>query len=297
MKEDGITRAIAFSQYPQFSCTTTGSSMNHLWRELIRLNMESTFLWSVIDRWHAHPGFISAVAKRVALGLQKFPKEERDKVIIVFSAHSIPMMIVNRGDPYTSEIASTVDYVMSTLRKGVDIHTSVTSNNKTSTEKITTPHNSHILAWQSKVGFLPWMGPPTDKVLEGLGKQGHKHVLIVPIAFTSDHVETLFEIDLEYSEVAHKVGISNFIRAPSLNDESLLTDAMTDIVHTHYNNKLAVESTQYSLNCAGCINPACRTILNPIVPYTKQRDCQTQNMIWPTDNIIQTLKKRLEPSP
>jgi protoporphyrin/coproporphyrin ferrochelatase len=292
MKEDGITRAIAFSQYPQYSCTTTGSSMNHLWRELIRLNMESTFSWSVIDRWHSHPGFIAAVAKRIALGLQKFPVEERDKVIIVFSAHSIPMMIVNRGDPYTGEIASTVERVMSAIRHGVDVETSNGMK-----EKIAASTNSHILAWQSKVGFLPWMGPPTDKVLEGLGEHGHQNVLVVPIAFTSDHVETLFEIDLEYSEVAHKAGISNFLRAPSLNDEPLLTDAMADIVQTHFDKKASVESSQYSLNCARCVNPACRTILNPISPYEKRRDLNTKKMFWPSENIIQMLKKRLEPSP
>jgi protoporphyrin/coproporphyrin ferrochelatase len=279
MQADGVKRAIAFSQYPQYSCTTTGSSLNHLWRECIRLGLEDSFKWSVIDRWHNHPTFISAVARRVALGLQKFPEADRDKVTIVFSAHSIPMMIVNRGDPYTSEIAATVDLVMQKIRQGVKLTTTTATTAASSetsatpsTEVVAAPRNPHILAWQSKVGFLPWMGPPTSSVIEGLGKQGHKHVLVVPIAFTSDHVETLFEIDKEYAEEAHAVGITHFLRAPSLNEEPLLSQAQAELVSEHVASGKPAASSQYSLNCPGCTNPACRTILNPVAPYEKRRD-------------------------
>ncbi|KAF1336517.1 Ferrochelatase, partial [Globisporangium splendens] len=246
MKEDGVTRAIAFSQYPQWSCTTTGSSMNHLWRELDRLNMTDDFQWSLIDRWNTHPGYISAVANRVRQGLEQFAPEDRDKVVVMFSAHSVPMKVVYKGDPYTKEIASTAERVMEKL--GIQ--------------------NSHILAWQSKVGYLPWMGPSTSNVIKGLGAQGHKHVLTVPIAFTSDHIETLFEIDIEYAEEAKEVGIDQFKRCPSLNDEPLLFEAMADIVKTHLDTK-TLHSPQYPLNCPECTNPMCRTIKNPIKPYHK----------------------------
>lgn len=97
MAADGVTRAVAFTQYPQFSCTTTGSSLNHLWRETLRTGMERAVAWSVIDRWHTHPGFLAAVARRVALGLAGFHPSVRSKVVIMFSAHSVPMMVVNRG--------------------------------------------------------------------------------------------------------------------------------------------------------------------------------------------------------
>jgi protoporphyrin/coproporphyrin ferrochelatase len=99
MAADGVQRAVAFSQYPQYSCTTTGSSLNHLWRESVRLGMEGAFRWSVLDRWHSHPGFLAAAARRVALGLSRFPEAERSRVTIVFSAHSLPMMTVNKGAP------------------------------------------------------------------------------------------------------------------------------------------------------------------------------------------------------
>ncbi|KAJ0399351.1 hypothetical protein ATCC90586_006806 [Pythium insidiosum] len=246
MKADGVERAIAFSQYPQWSCTTAGSSMNHLWRELERLNMTNDFKWSLIDRWNTHSGYIKAVANRVRQGLEQFAPEDRDKVIIMFSAHSVPMKVVNKGDPYTKEIASTSELVMKEL--GLK--------------------NSHILSWQSKVGYLPWMGPSTSDVIQGFGAQGHKHVLAVPIAFTSDHIETLFEIDIEYAEEAHEVGITHFKRCPSLNDEPLLFKAMADVVKTHLDSG-ELHSPQYPLNCPGCVNPMCRTIRNPVKPYTK----------------------------
>jgi ferrochelatase len=126
--------------------------MNHLWRELDRLDMTDDFQWSLIDRWNTHPGYISAVANRVRQGLEQFAPEDRDKVVVMFSAHSVPMKVVYKGDPYTKEIASTAERVMEKL--GIQ--------------------NSHILAWQSKVGYLPWMGPSTSNVIKGLGTQGHK---------------------------------------------------------------------------------------------------------------------------
>lgn len=249
MKADGMTRAVAFSQYPQFSCTTTGSSLNHLWRELSRLGMERDFSWSVLDRWHEHPKFIEAVAKRIEMGLEQFAPEDRDKVIILFSAHSLPMRVVNRSDPYPQEVGATVAKVMTKLGYA----------------------HRYMLAWQSQVGPLPWMGPQTGEVIQGFGRQGHKHVLVVPIAFTSDHVETLFEIDIEYKHMAKEAGVEHFHRSPSLNDEPLIADAMAELVSAHLASG-EVHTEQYPLNCAGCTNPICRSICNPIKPYKKLRD-------------------------
>ena len=259
MQRDGVRRAVAFSQYPQWSCTTSGSSYNNLWRELRRLDMGGVFEWSVLDRWPTHPGFIKAVAKRVKLGLEAFDSDEaREQAVIVFTAHSVPMMVVNRGDAYTGEVAATVSAVMNELRQPAD-GMGVS--------------NRHVLAWQSKVGFLPWMGPSTSDVLAGLGKQGHKHVLAVPIAFTSDHIETLYEIDIEYAEEAAEAGIEQFRRSPSLNDEPLLAEAMADIVGTHLESG-ELHTPSYALNCSGCVNPTCRSIMDPVggAEYTRMRD-------------------------
>jgi len=133
MKKDGVERAVAFTQYPQFSCTTTGSSLNELWRGLKRTGLEDQFQWSIIDRWPVHKGFINAVAARVKEGIESFPKEVQDDVRIMFSAHSIPMKIVVRGDPYPQEVGATVHRVME------EIHDKYSK------------FNQYILTWQSAV--------------------------------------------------------------------------------------------------------------------------------------------------
>ncbi len=291
MKADGVTRAVAFSQYPQYSCTTTGSSLNHLWRELKRLNLSDTFKWSVIDRWPVYTSFIDAVVARIQLGLcQLFSgatSEERaaatnvpapppseslvsrlaspaaagsvsasdlDRVLLLFSAHSLPMRVVNRGDPYPQEVAATVPAVMHRLNA------------------ISEPlgyHHRYMLAWQSQVGPLPWLGPQTGEVIKQLGAKGHKHVLVVPIAFTSDHIETLFEIDMEYGRVAKEAGITHFHRSPSLNDEPIIFDALAQLVSQHLDAQRAAESTQYRFDCPSCSNPMCRSIANPAHVWEK----------------------------
>ena len=280
MAADGIKRAVAFSQYPQFSCTTSGSSLNHLWRELTKKGWEKRFEWSIIDRWHTHPLFIAAVEERIRTALQRFPEGVRDKVVIVFSAHSIPMRVVNRGDPYTAEVASTVSHVMQALR---------------STESVSASRspvrNTHLLAWQSQVGYLPWMGPQTGEVIKGLAKQGHKHLLIVPIAFTSDHVETLYEIDKEYGHVAAEAGVVQYERSESLNDSPLIADAMAAIVSEHVASG-RVCSEEYALNCAHCTNPMCRTVLNPIAPYEKLRDRALRGGLMDEKNVVNEQDRR-----
>lgn len=249
MKADGVKRAVAFSQYPHFSCTTTGSSLNHLWRELKRLDMEDEFEWSVIDRWPTHPTFVKAMARRVQLGLDEVPEEFRSRTVIQFSAHSLPMKVISKGDQYAGEVCATAYAVMQELNFS----------------------NPYILCWQSQVGPLPWLGPQTGEALKGFGAQGHKAVLAVPIAFTSDHVETLFEIDIEYREEAEEAGIEHFYRAPALNEEPLLIQAQAELVAAHLAHGNACDTKQYQLNCPGCFNEDCRTITNPVKPFSNMR--------------------------
>ena len=240
MQADGVERAIAFTQYPQFSCSTTGSSLNELWRVLRRAGLEDRFRWSVIDRWPTHPGFIKAMARKVQNGLEGFPAEDRAKVLLLFSAHSLPLEVIQRGDPYPQEVGASVQAVLEELRLP----------------------NPYLLAYQSAVGPVAWQGPSTESVIRQLGRQGHKHVLVIPIAFTSDHIETLSEIDLEYGELAHACGITYFKRSPALNSDPEFQRALADIVLEHLHSG-QVCSTQYRLRCPGCTNPACRDIPNP----------------------------------
>ncbi len=246
MRADGVERAIAFTQYQHYSCATTGSSLNELWRVAGRLGMAKDFLWSVIDRWPTHPTFIRAMTKMVKDGLEQFAEEDRDDVLLLFSAHSLPLNIIDRGDPYPQEVGATVHEVMK--EGGFS--------------------NEFILSYQSEVGPVRWLGASTERVIKELGAKGKKKVLVVGIAFTSDHIETLSEIDVEYAHLAKDVGITQFRRAPALNGDPLFQDALADIVMDHLKSGAACTS-QYGLRCPGCVNPECRNILNPVAPYKR----------------------------
>jgi ferrochelatase len=115
--------------------------------------------------------------------------------------------------------------------------------------------NPYRLVWQSQVGPSAWLGPKTDQVIEGYAKQGKKNLLAVPIAFVSDHVETLFELDIEYGELAKEKGIG-FKRVESLNDDPTFIDSMADILAKHLKQEHPT-STQLSLRCPLCINERC----------------------------------------
>ncbi|KAN0116310.1 ferrochelatase [Russula decolorans] len=236
MKEDGVRRAIAFTQYPQYSCSTTGSSLNDVYRKC-RAGLFSGINWSVIDRWGTHPGFVEAISQNIEAALQKFPEEKRSDAVVLFSAHSLPMSVVNRGDPYVLEVSASVAAVMNRLG-----HT-----------------NPYRLVWQSQVGPSAWMGPQTRDALKGLARLGKKRVVLVPIAFTSDHIETLYELDLEYGEEARKLGMEAY-RSESLNGSPVFIRALADIAAQHLKeigDGALPTSVQMGLRCPGCSNATC----------------------------------------
>jgi|APMI01.1.fsa_nt_gi ferrochelatase len=237
MKADGITRAVAFTQYPQWSCSTTGSSLNDLWRAAERTGTKDAFEWSIIDRWGEHPGFVRAMASAVEDGLERFPESERDDVLVLFSAHSLPLKVIDRGDAYPAEIGATVSRVVEAM--GL--------------------RNPHMVSYQSEVGPLRWLGPSTETVITQLGQRGEKNLLVVPIAFTSDHIETLSELDLEYGELAHSLGMTGYTRAPALNARTEFLDALADIVYEHLADGRPY-GPNYRRKCPGCTNAACRGV-------------------------------------
>ncbi|CAF3826930.1 unnamed protein product [Adineta steineri] len=245
IEKDHPRQVIAFTQYPQYSCSTTGSSLNAIARyytakkKKSQSDKDSQILndlpWSVIDRWQTHPGFIQAFVENIQKELNKFPADVRNDVVILFSAHSLPMSVVNRGDPYPAEVAATVQAVMESLNFS----------------------NPYRLVWQSKVGPSAWLGCATDDAIKGLAKNNRRHILLVPIAFTSDHIETLHELDIEYSQhLATSAGVEMIRRCESLNDSPHFIKAMADIVHKHLQSQRR-HTTQLPLRCPGCVNASC----------------------------------------
>ncbi|KAL9097549.1 MAG: hypothetical protein Q9165_000445 [Trypethelium subeluteriae] len=239
-------RAVAFTQYPQYSCSTTGSSLNELWKWRMRLEgkrggvagpeegMEAgdgAIRWSVIDRWPVHPGLVDAFARNVEAKLAEYPEERRDKVVLLFSAHSLPMSVVNRGDPYPAEVGATVYAVMQRL--GLS--------------------NPYRLVWQSQVGPSAWLGAQTSDTVQQYVAKGQTDLVLIPIAFTSDHIETLYELDHEIIGEAGQEGVK---RAESLNGSPVFIEALADIAKKHLESG-HVASKQMGLRCPGCKSERC----------------------------------------
>ena len=187
--------------YPQYSSTTTGSSLN----EWERVALEE---WHVerdsrvpsdecrvhlVETFYRDAQYLDALCERIEQSLASFPDPERAE--LVFSAHSVPVAVIERGDPYQRQIEETVELVM---RRGGW-------------------RNRYRLCYQSKVGASKWLQPSLRTTVRELGSAGTKNVCVVPISFVSDHVETLGEIDHEARELAEQCGIERFAMSAGLN--------------------------------------------------------------------------------
>lgn len=205
IKADGIENAIVVSMYPHYTRATTGSSINDFKRAAAKVH--PALEYQLIEEWYDWPGYLDALANRVNEGLDWFHDLMRHEVQILFSAHALPQKFIDQGDPYQQHVEATVKGVME--RVG---------------------NYDWSIAYQSRSGPVEWMAPGTDDALRSLADAGHRAVMIVPISFVSDHIETLEEIDIQYHILATDLGIVNFGRAPSLNDHADFLDALADLV-------------------------------------------------------------------
>ncbi|MEJ2698562.1 MAG: ferrochelatase [Desulfuromonadales bacterium] len=204
----GVEQAVVLSMYPHYTGATTGSSVKDF-----RQSAERVFpglKYTVIEQWFDWPGYLDALAGCIRSGLEEFHELVRDQVQILFSAHALPQKFIDRGDPYLDQVLSTVKGVMQRVGE-----------------------RPWFLGFQSRSGPVRWMEPGTVEVLDRLAAEGHEAVLMVPISFVSDHIETLHEIDIEYAEHARSRGIRLFHRAPSLNERPDFLQAMAGLVR-HY---------------------------------------------------------------
>ena len=206
IKRDGIDRLVILPLYPQFSISTSGSSFRLLQKMWLEDPKLSSIEYTVIPSWYKQPGYLQAMAQLIAQELDGFPNP--DAVHVFFSAHGVPKSYVEEaGDPYQQEIEECTALIMQTLNRP----------------------NSYTLAYQSRVGPVEWLQPYTEDAIQELGKQGVQDMVVVPISFVSEHIETLQEIDMEYREVAESVGIHNFRRVPALNTHAQFIDGMADL--------------------------------------------------------------------
>jgi len=207
LKRDQVERLVILPLYPQFSISTSGSSfrlLERIWQEDAALQKIN---YTVIPSWYNRPGYVGAMVELIAQELDQFPHPEA--VHLFFSAHGVPSSYVTEaGDPYQQEIEACTDLIVRTLNRP----------------------NAHTLAYQSRVGPVEWLKPYTEEALEGLANQGTRDVLVVPISFVSEHIETLQEIDIEYRHLAEEAGIQDFRRVPALNTHPGFIMALGDLV-------------------------------------------------------------------
>ncbi|KAL8246305.1 hypothetical protein R6Q59_007521 [Mikania micrantha] len=210
IKKDGVNKLVVLPLYPQFSISTSGSSLRLL-ESIFRedeylVNMQHT----VIPSWYQREGYIKSMADLIEKELKTFNNPE--KVMIFFSAHGVPLAYVEEaGDPYKAEMEECVDLIMEELER----------------RKI---NNQYTLAYQSRVGPVEWLKPYTDQTIIELGEKGVKSLLAVPISFVSEHIETLEEIDVEYKELALESGIKEWGRVPALGCEPTFIRDLADAV-------------------------------------------------------------------
>lgn len=237
IERDGVTQLVILPLYPQFSISTTGSSLNRF-NELTGGLGNNGLQTSAICTWQNDADYINAVAAAVAEELEKLPAADAARTHILFSAHSVPVSYIAAGDPYLAYTEESVRLVM---------------------ERLDNRH-PHSLAFQSKVGPVKWLEPSTDSAIRQLASEGVEQLLLVPISFVSEHIETLYELDILYRDVAKEVGIAHYARVPALNCRADFIAALANLVET------ALRQTRQQ-------NPLC-----PIyaVPCQESPVCQTR---------------------
>ena len=199
LRED-IKEIILVPLYPQFSKTTTGSSFNEFDRIYKKLNLNIPV--KRVVSYHNHPLYIKAMVEQI----KKYLPDYKDYYFL-FSAHSLPLKVIKSGDPYQKQTEETVNLIMKHF-----------------------PENRYSLAYQSKVGFVKWLEPMTDEEIIRLKNEGVKKLAIIPVSFVSEHSETLYELDIQYKELAEDIGIKDFKRIPTLQNSELFIECLKDLI-------------------------------------------------------------------
>jgi ferrochelatase len=195
---------VLLPMYPQYSFATSSSSLKE-WKRVYHPNGNAPRVHT-IESYFDHPLYVQSIAEKIALTLTHF--DEPDRAHIVFSAHGLPLSLIERGDPYAKHVAGTVKLVME--RGGWK--------------------NAYTLCFQSKVGRRKWLSPSLTDTIDGLARAGEKNLLVVPIAFVTEHIETLHEINIEAREQAVKLGVEQFEMMPAVGDSPTFISALADVV-------------------------------------------------------------------
>ncbi|MBI4534643.1 MAG: ferrochelatase [Ignavibacteriae bacterium] len=204
---DGVERVVLLPLYPHYSKTTTGSSVNE-WNRVMSHRGLNHLSVTLVDEYCDHPLYIAALVRNINIALNRVAKENRSKVHLVFSAHGTPVKLVRAGDPYQQQIIRTYNAVVEQGVWGLQ----------------------HHLCYQSKVGPEKWLEPSLEDTIKRLAGEKVSHLIVIPIAFVSDHSETLWEINMESKQEARALGIKYFDMSPALNTNPMFIKALADVV-------------------------------------------------------------------
>jgi ferrochelatase len=208
-KSGPLDEIVLLPLYPHFSYATTLSSFKE-WRRVYG-PPETGPPQRTISQFYDHPLYVQSVAQRIGSVLRQFTDSTR--IHLIFSAHGLPMSLVEKGDPYPTQIEATVRLVGEEGRK-----------------QFPDWPKTHLLCYQSRVGPSKWLQPPLTGTIERLGTEGVKEMLVVPISFVTEHIETLHEINIEAREEAKKFGVEVFRMMPAVGDSPLFIAALKDLV-------------------------------------------------------------------
>jgi ferrochelatase len=212
---DGVRRLTLLPLFPQYSRTTTGACFRYI-RTLVRKRkLSGKIEISFIEDWYENPLYIDAITAMIAAGLEHFPEKERPNIHILYSAHSLPERYIKEGDPYFEQTRECVSLINDRLKERFNYGA------------------EYSLAFQSKVGPVKWLAPSVEHVLRTMARRGVRSILAVPVSFVSDHIETLYELDIAYRNLALELGIREFQRAESLNIHPKFIAALADIAQKH----------------------------------------------------------------
>ena len=220
--------------YPQFSTTTTESS-NRVWRDEAK-RQGLTAPQKLICCYPTEPGFIDSVVRISAAAIARAKAKTAAPIFVIFSAHGLPKKIVDRGDPYVAQVSATVHAVV---------------------EKLGLAAREWLVAFQSRVGPLEWVGPPTDHSIEEAAQAG-KAIVVVPIAFVSEHSETLVELDIEYRRLAQSRGAAAYERAPTVSEDPEFIAGLAALVKTALAEPQRVQPGSGMQFCADWPRCACQ---------------------------------------
>jgi len=208
VESDGLRRAVALPFYPQYSETTTGSSVKALRRAAAATARGTAGIEiAAVRSYPVAEGFVTALADTLTEAIATLPAALRAEAPVLFSAHGLPESYIRKGDPYLDEVRSTVAAVSRRLALGARAQ----------------------LSFQSRVGRRRWLGPDTEDALDRLGESGATAVVVCPVAFTGEHLETLQELDIVYRQRALGRGLKHFARARTVGTHPAFIDALAGL--------------------------------------------------------------------